>query len=222
MVLAGLTAATTHAEIPDYLHAALAGFHPGMPAGWAYTLETTRNGRTLTERFDPTRPSDSQWSLLDNDGHKPTPEAREKYLRARTAAPGGTESNFEKADIDPGSFNRVRENEQQAEFVADFREAATGADKMLGHLRLRLFVDKIVPHVTRYVLELKEPYSPVLGVKMNELKVEASYLPPTAGRPALLAEVYSHFAGRIFFFPTGEDLRLNYRDHLPPENELSR
>lgn len=210
------------AETPGYLHAALADFHPGVPAGWAYTLTTIRNDRSITERFDPAKPPAGQWTLLETEGRAPTDNEREKYARARSAGAGGTQANFEKADIDPGSIALLKEDDAQAEFTAAFRETSTGSDKMLGHLTLRLVVDKRVPHVTAYVLELKEAYTPVLGVKMNELRVEARFSSPVVGRPSLPLEMTSQFTGRIFFISTGENLRLIYRDHAPAQMELSR
>jgi hypothetical protein len=207
---------------PAYLRSALAVFSTGMPAGWAYTLTTTRNERTITERFDPARPSGAQWTLLETEGRAPTAAEIEKYARARGAAPGGMQANFEKADIEPGSLVLVQEDEDHAEFAGGFREASTGPDKMLGHLSLRLRVAKRVPHITGYTLELKEPYSPVLGVKMNTLRVEARFSQPTGERPSLPVEMTSRFTGRIFFIPTGETLLLNYRDVTPPSIELSR
>jgi hypothetical protein len=204
------------------LHSALTGFNTGMPPGWAYTLTTVRNDRPITERFDPAKPPAAQWTLLEIEGRVPTDDEQEKYHRARAAGAGGTQANFEKTDIDPGSIALLKEDDVQAEFTAAFRETSTGSDKMLGHLTLRLIVDKHLPHVAAYVLELKDPYNPVLGVKMNQLRVEARFSAPREGRPSLLLEQTSQFTGRIFFISTGENLRLTYRDHASAKAELSR
>ncbi len=221
-LLAVCASGFARAEQPAYVRAALGQFSTGMPAGWAYTLTTTRNGRTVTERFDPARPAGAQWTLLETEGRAPTSGEIEKYVRARTAAPGGMQANFERADIEPGSLVLVQEDAEHAEFTSAFRESSTGPDKMLGHLSLRLKVSKNLPHVMGYTLELKEPYSPVLGVKMNTLHVEARFSPPTEDRPSLPLEMTSRFTGRIFFIPTSEDLHVSYRDVTPPATELSR
>jgi hypothetical protein len=218
----GLAPATVRAETPAFLRTALSDFDTAMPSGWAYTLTTVRNERTITERFDPAQPATAQWILLETAGRAPTAAELEKYRRARSNAPGGNQANFEKSDIDPGSFQLLKEDADHAEFSAAFRETATGPDKMLGHLRLTLTVDKRLPHVAAYTLELLEPYSPVLGVKMNTLRVAVRFSPPADGRPSLPVEMTSQFDGSIFFIPTGEDLRLTYRDHTPPLKELSR
>jgi len=66
--------------------------------------------------------------------------------------------------------------------------------------------------VERYVLELKEPYWPVLGVKMNQLRIEARFSAPDEGRPSLPVSVESHFTGRILLFANEENLSLIYSD----------
>jgi hypothetical protein len=203
------------AAVPDYVREALGKFHPEVPAGWAYTLTTVRNqdART-TARFDPSKPSAEQWALLDFNGRAPT--AKEALQYARTRAGGGNSSapqgTFQKGDIDPASITLLSEDTERAEFSCGFRAEATGPDKMLGHLRLRLTVNKRQPHVERFALELKEPYSPVLGVKMRALLVQMNFTPPGSDRPSLPAVNSSHFIGRIFFIGVEENLTLTYSD----------
>lgn len=199
--------------MPAYLRAALNNFTPGVPAGWACTITTTRNEIMLVERFDPSRPAGLQWTLLQTQGRAPTPEEVAKYRNSRPpGSPVGPQANFQKGDIEPGSLTLVSEDADRASFKGTFRDEATGADKMLGHLVLHLTVNKLHPHVEKYTLSLAAPYNPVLGVKMNELQVEATYLPPKAGRPALPSTHASRFTGRILLISTEESLRVTFSD----------
>jgi hypothetical protein len=201
------------AALPGYLRTALDGFNPGVPAGWACTITTTRNNDTLVERFDPSRPPGGQWSLLQCHDRAPTMEEKEKYVQSRPPGSSvGPQATFQKSDIEPGSLTLVREDDERAEFKGAFRSESTGADKMLGHLVLHLTVNKHQPHIEKYTLSLDTPYSPVLGVKMNELQVTAEYLPPGTDRPSLPARQSSHFAGRILLIPTEETLRVIFSD----------
>jgi hypothetical protein len=210
-----LAVASAVAAVPDYVRAALGKFNPEVPAGWAYTLTTVRNDDArISARFDPAKPPADQWTLLDLNGRAPTAKETAQYARARAsggnaAAPQGT---FQKGDIDPASITLISEDTERGEFSCNFRAEAAGADKMLGHLHLRLTVNKHQPHVEKFVLELKEPYSPVLGVKMRELLVQMSFTPPAADRPSLPALNSSHFLGRIFFIGMEENLTLAYTD----------
>lgn len=210
--LAALPAA---AEMPGYLRTALTDFHPGVPPGWACTITTTRNDSILVERFDASQAPGEHWTLLQFQGRAPTPKEQEKYRQSRPAGSiVGPQANFQKADIEPGSLVLANEDDERAEFKGSFRQESTGADKMLGHLVLHLTVTKRQPHIAKYILTLDTPYSPVLGVKMNELRVEANFTKPDPGHPSLPSTHTSRFAGRILFIPTKENLHVTFTDYV--------
>lgn len=198
---------------PDYLREALAKFSAEVPPGWAYTQTTVRGAESTVERFDPGKPPAERWVLVAHNGKPPPPAELEKYLQFKAAsAPPLAQAAFHRHDIDPGSIQLVRDEPGRAVFSAGFRPEASAADKMLDHLRLELVVHKQPAWIEEYVLELRAAYSPVLGVKMNELSVHFGFSPPGLDRPSLPALSTSHFAGRIFFVPTAEDLRVTFSD----------
>lgn len=202
--------------MPHYVREALGKFSTEVPVGWAYTLTTVRNNQDRTSaRFDPARPPAEQWTLLQVNGRAPTARETARYAQVRTggnaAAPQGT---FQKADIEPASVELMREDTARGEFRCAFRAEATGADKMLRHLSLRLTISKQQPHVEKFALELTAPYSPVLGVKMRELLVQMNFGPPGQDRPSLPVANTSHFVGRIFFIGMEENLALTYTDFV--------
>ena len=204
--------------MPDYAKAALQSFSPEPPAGWAYTLTTVRNQEArATARFDPAQPPAARWTLVELNGQAPGARDAENYARARASdtTPASAQGAFQRRDIDPATLTLVSETDTHGEFTCRFRTEATGADKMLGHLALRLTITKQDPHVEKYVLEMQEPYSPILGVKMRELRVEGTFSPPRNGQPALPLRQTSHFVGRMFFFGIEEILELTYRDFAP-------
>jgi hypothetical protein len=203
------------AEMPEYVRTALNSFSPEPPAGWSYTLTTVRNNEArATARFDAAKPPGQQWTLLELNGRAPTTSEADQYARSRASdtTAASDRGAFQKRDIDPASVTLISENEERGEFRCAFRPEATGADKMLGHLMLRLTISKRQPHVEKFILLLTEPYSPVLGVKMHELRVETEFAPPAADRPSFPAKQSSHFLGRIFFIGTEENLVLTYSD----------
>ncbi len=213
VVLAVATA--VRAEMPEYARAALNAFSPEPPAGWAYTLTTVRNEEArATARFDPSQPPATRWTLLELNGAPASAGDVEKYARARASdtTPASAQGAFQRRDIDPATVTLVSETASQGEFTCRFREEAAGANKMLGHLVLRLTINKQLPYVEKYVLELQEPYSPILGVKMRELRVEGTFAAPSEGRPALPLRQTSHFVGRMFFIGVEENLALTYQN----------
>ncbi len=214
MLAAVLAASPGPAAMPDYAREALGKFSTEIPAGWAYTLTTVRNDELrTTARFDPARPPAERWTLLAVNGRPPTAKEADQYARAATSGNASTpQAVFQKADIDPASVELVSEDADRGEFRCSFRAAATGADKMLGHLGLRLTISRHEPRVEKFALELTAPYSPILGVQMRELLVQMSFAPAGPDRPSLPATQSSHFLGRIMFIGTEENLSLTYSD----------
>lgn len=211
-----VVAAAAHAEKPSYRLEALATFSAEVPSGWAYTLKTERNEHQLVERFDPAKPLTEQWTLLLTDGRSPTPKDLTQYAKFKAVQPtGAAQATFQKGDLEPGSMALLSEDARRAEYRCSFREQSANADKMLGHVTLRLQISKQPAYVEKYTLELPQPYSPVLGVKMNELVVEVSFSPPADDRPSLPLRSISHFRGRMLLFPVEENLRLTYSEYVP-------
>lgn len=208
--------AAARAALPDYVREALGAFSAEPPARWAYTTTTVRPEASTAERYDPAQPPAARWTLLTFNGQPPTGKELEKYRKLRSANPlPSSPANFQRGDIDPGSLRLVSEDVGRAEYEGGFREVSAAGDKMLGHLILRLTINKHTPHVEKFTLTLREPYSPILGVKMNSLKVEMTFAPPAPARPCLPVAYTSHFSGRIFFIGTQEDLQVAYSDFSP-------
>jgi hypothetical protein len=210
LTFAALNAA--HGGIPAFLRTALNQFSPEISPKWAYTMTTDRDGKSMTERFDPSKPPTEQWSLLLTENRPPTAGEQEKYFKYKASqAPGATRATFQVGDIEPGTVTLLKEDADQAEFNCAFREQASNSDKMLALLSLRLTVNKKQLYVEKFALELKEPYSPVLGVKMRELLVAMAFSPP-GDNPSLPVQSSSHFLGRIFFISMEENLHFAYSD----------
>lgn len=201
---------------PEYLHTALTNFSPEIPAKWAYTLTTERDGKQLVERFNPAKPPAEQWTLLRMEGHAATAEETEKYFKYKASqAPGAMQATFHKDDIEPGTLKLTHEDAAHAEYTSSFREQAANADKMLSHLQLVLSINKQSAFVENFRLTLNGPYSPVLTVKMNELVVTMDFSPPESSRPSLPSRSSSHFKGRIFLVPFEENISYQYSDFTP-------
>lgn len=203
------------AELPEFFHAALAGFATDAPRGWAYTLATTREGATTVERFDPSRPAGGQWTLVRTGDRAPDATEIERYLRYKAGStPPTVRATFTRGDLDLGSMHLVREDDRVAEYQGRFRPEL--ADPLLARLEIRLVLAKQPAHVSGYTLSLAVPYAPALGVRMHELTVTMTFSPPAADQPSLPATAHSRFRGRILFFKAiEEDLRIVYADFTP-------
>ncbi|HEY4248533.1 MAG TPA: hypothetical protein VGM64_17040 [Lacunisphaera sp.] len=215
MIVASFSTVGARAAVPAYLHDALANFIPEVPPHWAFSLTTVQEGRRTGEHFDPSKSPTEQWSLLETEGRKATPQDAEKYFRYKASQiPGPIKATFHKDDIEPGTLQLVRENADHAVYHCTFREVSSNADKMLSHLSLLLTINKHLRYVERYRMTLDAPYSPVFSVKMNELVVTMDFSPPDATRPSLPTRSSSHFTGTIFLIPKGENITYRYYDFV--------
>ena len=161
------------AATPDYLRKPLAHFNPNVPAGWAYTLDDQPqrpdHGRALRSHPAVRRPVDA------------APASRPAAQRARnwksTPVPPGCRLRRHPGQL-PKGRHRTRQHQAGArgrgtgaDFTGDVpRASRAGAGQNAGPFAAAtLTVNKQPAYVEKYVLDLTEPYWPVLGVKMNEL-----------------------------------------------------
>ena len=206
-----LTARAT--DQPPYLQEALTRFNPAIPPDWAYTLTTQRGDESSVERFDPSRPTEQQWTLLQRNHRPATAEENSRYDSYRISTSPSARASFVRDDIDLQSLRLVREDETRAEYHASFRDDLK--DPMLHRLELQLTVSKSRAAIEQFVLLLTAPYSPVLTVSMLELRVETTLSPPEEARPALPLRIISRFRGRVFLFKSiEEDVQTAFSDYV--------
>lgn len=205
--------ALTAAELPVYLSAALNRFSPEISPEYAYTLTTRRGDDVSVERFDPSRPRDRQWTLLERNHQPATAEENARYSSYRITTAPNVRATFARADLDLATLHLVKENATHAEYRGRFRKDV--ADPMLHRLEIALTVTKNPAAIERLVLELIDPFSPVLTVKMLELRVETLFRPPIEADPALPYRTVSRFRGRVLLFKAiEEDIQTDYADFV--------
>lgn len=212
LLLLGLPAAPRAGQ-PDYLVAALENFNPNLPPDWAYTVQTTKGGETSVERYDPSLAAESHWTLLRLNNRPATAEESARYASYRIATSRSSHPTFLRSDIDQVTFRLIREDNERAVFAARFREGL--ADPLLAKLELSLTVAKATARIEAFGLELTEPHSPVLTVKMLSLRVDTTLATTGPNQPALPARTVSRFRGRVFFFKEiEEDVDSTYSDFV--------
>jgi len=207
LVALALSLAPLSGAPPAWLDLALARL-PAPSGAWpaACTLEIERNGQRSVEHFDPLAPPAAQWTLVERQGQAPSPEELAAYRQSRAApattpAPAGLVAQ----QIDRASLELVRESATHATLTGGFTEEAAATDKLLGRLTLTLLVRKDPAAVVYYRLELRQPFSPVLGVRMHELDAGAVYDAEGSVRRS-----WSRFRGRVFLRPVVERVTATF------------
>lgn len=200
------------AALPPEIAAVCATFRTENPKGWSFTQTTTAEGKTLIERYDAAQPEFNRWTLLQQDGQPPTDEEagayKEKFTRRSR---NGTAPNIA-SQLDLASAELVSDSTERA--VYRFRLSATeAADKTADFLRATITYHKAAQTIEAFEIANIEPFSPVFGVKIAELRTTIVYSLPQAGYPALLKSVTTHTRGRAFFKSLDADMLVGYTDY---------
>lgn len=204
--------ASAQAALPPDIAAACTAFRTETPKGWSFTQTTTAEGRTMIERYDAAQPEFNRWTLLQQNGQPPTDaEAgayKEKFTRRSR---NGTAPNIA-SQLDLASAELVSDGAERA--VYRFRLSATeAADKTADFLRATLTYHKATRAIESFEIANIEPFSPVFGVKIAELRTAIHYSLPQANRPALLQSVTTRTRGRAFFKSLDADMLVDYTDY---------
>lgn len=197
------------AQPPSWLAPAIDRLPEEIAPDLAYTVEIEHNGQRSSERYDPSRPAGSRWTLLSRQGRSPTEAEFTEYARQRNGpSTSAYRASFRRDQVDLSSARVLEESATHATVHLGFNAIAKDADKMLRHLELTLDIQKQPARITSYRLQLAAPYSPVIGVKMHALDAGAEF--DGESRPQ---RSWSRFRGRIFLKLVDESIEAHYADY---------
>lgn len=198
---------------PPELVAALDGFRTGGPKGWAFTQTTESEDRQLAESYDPLQPDHLKWTLVTKDGRAPTAAEIDQYRQQQTRRTGGETAPDVLGQIDRNSCTPVDRDGNRSRWRFDLKPG--GDDDMSAeHMRLTVTLHEPSATIERVELGSFEPFSPVLGVKINEAQTIIAYSLPTAALPSLLEQITVRVRGRAFFFKSlDSDMVVAYSDY---------
>lgn len=214
--LFALAAGSAGAALPPAVLSAIAKFRPEGAAGWAYTQTSSDGNKTVVERFDPAQPEFKRWTLLTDDGQPPTEQEQYDY-RARKYAPAGVKHLPPLAEqIEPATAERVEET--PTHWVWRFRvKPRADGDPSAAHMRITLRIDKATDTIDTYEIATFEPFSPVLSVKIDQMRTVMTYSLPAGDRPSLLRAVTTIVSGRrMFLMSFDQHMTATYEDYAPP------
>lgn len=204
-----LLATTAAAALPADFAAACANFHTENPKGWSFTQTTVAEGRSLTERCEAGRPEFNRWTLLAQDGHPPTAEEIANYNEKRSRRSRGGTAPHIASQLDLTSAELISENATEA--VYRFRvKRESRSDRTAEFLRATLTFHRPTGTITVFELTNLEPFSPVWGVRVTELRTTIQYHLPTADRPALLDKITTRTKGRAYFKSLDADMLVTF------------
>ena len=179
---------------------------------WALTQTTVSGGTTLVERYDPSKPEFSRWTLLQKNGAAPSASDLEDYRDQLSRRTVGTAPNV-KDQIDPASCEKVSDDDTHAVYAFRLKPGDKD-DRSAAHLRARFTLNKASGTIEQVELASVEPFSPMFAAKITEVRTVITYSVPTADRPVLLLSVDVHVRGRVMWFKSLDaDMTVTYSDH---------
>jgi hypothetical protein len=206
--------AAAESRVPAELAAALERFRAEGSWGWGFTQHTEAEGRSLLERYDPRRPDGERWTLLAKNGAEPTVRDLTEYREKQSRRSGGLNAPNVKDQLDRESIEAVSDDGERA--VWRFRLVPGGPDDSSArHMAATFTLHRPTATVERVELASFEPFSPVLGVRIQEARTIMRYSLPEGDRPTLLQEVSMRVRGRAMWLKSlDSDLTVRFTEHF--------
>lgn len=200
-------------DVPAPLAAALANFRAEGPKGWSFTQTTEGDGRSRVERYDAAQPDFARWTLVQQDGRAPTTEETRDYQeKLSRRSRGGTPPRLVD-QLDLLHVAIVNEAPDRIAYRARLQPGEAG-DKTAEFLFATMVVHTPTQTVESFEIAAMEPFSPVWGVNIAEMKTTMLYSLPSGDRPSLLQKTVTRVRGRAFFFKSLDaDLVVTFAEY---------
>jgi hypothetical protein len=195
------------------LEAALKDFHMEGPKGWSYTQTTVAAGQKRVEHYDGGQPEFSRWSLIEQDGRPPTADELEDYMEKNSRRSRGGTAPRLTDQLDMRTLRVVDQNQERTTYRCRLKPAETG-DATGKYLEAALVLHRATRTIESFTLEATEPFSPTLGVKIQEMVTVMRYSLPQSDVPSLLQTSITRLRGTAFFFKSLDaDRTVTFTDY---------
>lgn len=199
--------------VPDEINSALNTFRAEGTRGWSFVQTMQTDKEKLVERFDPSKPENGRWVLLEKDGHAPTASDLKEYADKLSRRGGGETAPDVVHQLDRNAATRVSDDAQKS--VYRFRLKPGGKDDASAAFMTATFTyDKATHAFEKVEIANIEPFAPMFAVKVNEARTAVYYHLPSADRPILLDHITVKIRGRALIIRSlDEDMTVSYSDY---------
>jgi hypothetical protein len=215
-VLALLGHTATAAPPPEPVSAVLREGLPMAEERCAYTRIRSDADSLKIERYDPSNPA-APWTLLNLDGHEPTPADLRRYVqRAENRSDRHHPLAFDpRALVRPDSWELRSDNGEEVAYqfrLQPFEDlSARLAEKAIG----TLVMSKDDGRLLRIRIENTEPAYPAPLVRINEYAQELRFEHDEAIGADVLVQAVTHLRGRALGMKSLRDDRvIRYEDYV--------
>lgn len=215
-ILLLFAAALSGAPMPPELAQALAAFNAEGTKGWGFTQTTASSTKSLVERFDPSKPEFSRWSLVKKDGRDATEDEIKEYNRMLSRRSSDGSAPNVKDQIRPDTCEALGVENGRALYRFQLKAGAED-DKSAEHMAVTFSLHQASGTIERVELASVRPFSPMFSVKIEEARTIIVYTLPDENRPTLLKEITVRVRGRAMLFKSlDEDMTVVYSDYALP------
>ncbi len=195
------------------LETALKIFRTDGPKGWSFIQTTTSGEQSRVERFDAAQPEFARWTLLQVDGRTPTAdESADYHEKLSRRSRGGTAPRLTD-QIDLATLDVAADSPDRTTYHARLKEGEDG-DATARFLTATVVLHKPTQTIESFEIASTGPFSPVLGVKIAEMKTTLSYSLPDDHRPSLLLKSTTRLRGRAFLLKSLDaDMTVTFTDY---------
>jgi len=219
LLTATLATAETTASLDGVrplLDEALKTFRMEGPKGWSFTQTTRGDGHSRVERYNATQPEFERWTLIQEDGHAPTPDETQDYREKQSRRSRGGTAPKLTDQLDLSTLQLASESPKRATLRCHLKPGEAG-DATAKFLTATLILHKPTRTIESFELAADEPFSPTWGVKIAAMKTTLTYSVPDGARPSLLQESVTHLRGRAFLIKSLDaDMNVTFTDYEFP------
>lgn len=211
-----ITASLRAGPVPPELEKALKSFQAEGTKGWGFTQSTRSADRSLVERFDPSKPEFSRWSLVQKNDRAPSEDELKEYKNMIAGRGRLQTAPNVKDQILPETCEPVGAEGGRARYRFQLK-AGGEDDKSAEHMVVTFTLHEASGTIERVELSSVRPFSPMFAVKIDEARTTINYTLPDETRPTLLQEITVRVRGRAMYFKSlDEDMTVAYSDYTPP------
>lgn len=192
---------------------ALQTFRTDGPRGWSFTQTSESGTERRVERFDASKPEFLRWTLVELNGHPPTEtQARDYREKLTRRSPTGNAPHLSQ-QFDLSTLKILSETDERAVLQCRLKPGEAG-DATAQYLTATITFHKPTATIQQVEIASTQPFSPTLGVKIEEMRTLLTYSLPSDTHPTLLQKSSTRLRGRAFYLKSLDaDLTVTFTDH---------
>jgi hypothetical protein len=178
---------------------------------YAYRKTVSTPEETRIISFDPSLEKGDQWQLLSINGNPPNKKELKKFYKETSYQPDGDQQGNTMTSDDMYDFSVVNETEEEIVFLCKIENEN---EKMQDKMACKIQICKADTTLKSLKMELTEPVSPVISVKLEEFSMEMDFFKMKETGASLIQQASTSVKGKAMLFKElNEQVTERYYDY---------